>query len=430
MPKNHAMIRTLLGLRGNPRACVYTEPLWGIPYNLFIPYASLYMLALGVSAQEIGLVASIGLAAQILFALLSGALTDKFGRRRTTFVVDLISFTVPCLLWAFARDIGWFVAAALLNAVNRIAVNSWGCLLVEDSDHAQLIHIYAWIYVAGVVSAFFAPLAGLLVGGFGLVTTLRWLYLLAFVLMTAKFVLLYVFSTETRHGLARMAETRHVPLRTLLSGYRGVLGQILRAPGTLLTLFLMLVTAICTLVNTTFWSVYATGTVGVEARWIGIFPFVRSIVMLFAFFTFVPGIRALRFRRPMLAGLLLLGASQALLLAASSLGPVALFPSILLEGLALATISPLLDSMQVVLVDTKERARIMSILYVCLLALSSPFGWIAGLLSGLDARLPFVLNLVLVASGMAVLFLTAAGSGSGMTEAPLPAGSRRSPPES
>ena len=52
MPKNHAMIRTLLGLRGNPRACVYTEPLWGIPYNLFIPYASLYMLALGYRPRK------------------------------------------------------------------------------------------------------------------------------------------------------------------------------------------------------------------------------------------------------------------------------------------------------------------------------------------------------------------------------------------
>ena len=33
--KNHQFITTLFNLRGNARACVYTEPLWGIPYNLF-----------------------------------------------------------------------------------------------------------------------------------------------------------------------------------------------------------------------------------------------------------------------------------------------------------------------------------------------------------------------------------------------------------
>ena len=29
--KQHPLISTLVNLEGNPRACVYTEPLWGIP---------------------------------------------------------------------------------------------------------------------------------------------------------------------------------------------------------------------------------------------------------------------------------------------------------------------------------------------------------------------------------------------------------------
>ena len=33
--------------RGNTRGCIITEPLWGIPFNLYIAYSSLYMLALG-----------------------------------------------------------------------------------------------------------------------------------------------------------------------------------------------------------------------------------------------------------------------------------------------------------------------------------------------------------------------------------------------
>ena len=42
------LVHSLLSLRGNPRACVYTEPLWGIPYNLYSPYATLFMVALGI----------------------------------------------------------------------------------------------------------------------------------------------------------------------------------------------------------------------------------------------------------------------------------------------------------------------------------------------------------------------------------------------
>ena len=398
MPPRHPLVQTLLGLKGNPRACVYTEPLWGIPYNLFMPYASLYMLALGVTTGGIGLVASAGMAAQILFSLLSGALTDKFGRRWTTFLVDLVSWTIPCLIWAFAQDIRWFIAAALLNAINRIAANSWGCLLVEDSDRTQIVHIYTWVYVAGIVAAFFAPLSGLFVGSYGLVQTVRVLYLLAFVMMTMKFVLLFAFSTETAHGRVRRQETRKVPLLQLLSGYQGVIGQILKAPGTLLTLGLMFVMNVCSVVNASFWAVFVTRTVGVEARWIGLFPFLRALVMLAVFFTLVPRIRALRFRRPMMTGLVIFGMSQGLLLASPSFGLAALLASVVLEALALAMVSPLLDSMQVVLVDPKERARIISILYVCVLALGSPFGWIAGLLAGLDPRYPFFMNLSLLAA--------------------------------
>ena len=78
--RQHPLINTLINLKGNPRASVYTEPMWGIPYNLFIPYASVYMLALGVSDAQIGTIASLGLLIQPFFALISGAVTDKYGR--------------------------------------------------------------------------------------------------------------------------------------------------------------------------------------------------------------------------------------------------------------------------------------------------------------------------------------------------------------
>ncbi len=405
MPSRHPLVQTLLGLRGNPRACVYTEPLWGIPYNLYVPYASLYMLGLGVTTAGIGLVASVGMAAQILFSFLSGALTDKYGRRTTTFVVDLVSWTLPCLVWAFAQDLRWFLAAAVLNSVTRIAQNSWGCLLVEDSDRTQIVNIYTWVYVSGIVAAFFAPLSGLFVGEYGLRTTVRFLYLLAFVMMTVKFVLLFLFSTETEHGRQRKQETRNQTLLQIIGGYRGVLGQILRSPGTLLTLVLMLVMNVVSTINASFWSVFVTKTAGVDPSWIGYFPFLRAMVMLFVFFTLVPRVRALRFRRPMLVGILVFAASQGLLLASPQFGLPTIACSVVLEALALAMISPLLDSMQVVLVDPKERARIISILYVCILALGSPFGWIAGVLATTDERMPFFLNLGLLALAFVSTFV-------------------------
>ncbi len=396
MPSRHPLVQTLVGMKGNTRACVFTEPLWSVPFNLYVPYASLYMLALGVTTEGIGLVASLGMAGQIVFSFLSGAITDKYGRRWTTFVVDLVSWSIPCLLWAFAQDFRWFVAAALLNAVNRIAQNSWGCLLVEDGDRSVIVHIYTWVYVSGVVAAFFAPLAGLFVGRYDVVPTVRVLYLIAFALMTLKFLLLFLISKETEHGKLRLRETRTTSLPKLLSGYGGVLGQILRSPGTVLTGILMLCMSVVSTLNGSFWAIFAVERAGIDASWVGYFPLVRALVMLLVFFTAVPRIRALRFRRPMLGGILVFAASQALLLSAPSLGLPALVGNVVLEALGIAMVNPLLDSMQVVLVDPKERARIISILHVAVLALGSPFGWIAGKLAATDGRMPFFLNLALL----------------------------------
>src|SRR6185369_11671286 len=161
--KNHSLITTLKSLTGNPRGCVYTEPLWGIPFNLYAPYISIYMVALGLSDKQIGLIVSISWSFQIVLALLSGVITDKLGRRRTTLIFDILAWSVPALISAIAQNFWYFLVAAVINSVWRITYNSWNCLLIEDAEPKQLADIYSWIYIANLVVGFVAPLAGLLI---------------------------------------------------------------------------------------------------------------------------------------------------------------------------------------------------------------------------------------------------------------------------
>ena len=51
---NHPLIVTTRSLRGNARGVVYTEPMWGLAYNLYAPYASVYMLTLGPKTPRSG----------------------------------------------------------------------------------------------------------------------------------------------------------------------------------------------------------------------------------------------------------------------------------------------------------------------------------------------------------------------------------------
>ncbi|MFN3587164.1 MAG: NAD-dependent DNA ligase LigA, partial [Moraxellaceae bacterium] len=96
-------------------------------------------------------------------ALLSGAITDKLGRRLTTLIFDILAWSAPAIIWALSQDFWWFMVAGIMNAIWRVTMNSWTCLLVEEADHNQLVDIYTWIHISNLAAGFVAPLAGLLV---------------------------------------------------------------------------------------------------------------------------------------------------------------------------------------------------------------------------------------------------------------------------
>ena len=70
--KTHPLLQVLANNKGNPRTLVLIEPLWGIPYNLISPFATLYMYTQGITDVQIGLILSITMVVQVLFSF-SGA---------------------------------------------------------------------------------------------------------------------------------------------------------------------------------------------------------------------------------------------------------------------------------------------------------------------------------------------------------------------
>ncbi len=408
--KQHSLINTLLSLRGNPRGCVYTEPLWGIPFNLYAPYVSIYMIALGISEKEIGLIASVGAAVQVFFAIFSGPITDKLGRRLTTLIFDILAWSVPALISAIAQNFWYFLAAAIINSVWRITHTSWSCLLVEDAEPEQLVDIYSWIYIANLVVGFVSPLTGFLINAFTLIPTVRGLYIFAAVMFTVKAVATYLMTEETAQGKIRMHETQDQHLGVILVEQFGILREILRTPQTLYTAAIMLIFSIYSLITGSFWGVIVTKKMLFPDDSLAFFQFIRAIVMIVFFFVVMPRLSKLHFKLPMTVGFLLFVISQVLLIMVPEKNYWLLGLSVFLEACSFATVSPLIDRMTVLTIDAKERARILSILSVGIILLTSPFGWVAGNLSTLNKDLPFVLNIGLFVLGALLAYLAGRSS--------------------
>ena len=119
----------------------------------------------------------------------------------------------------------------------------------------------------------------------------------------------------------------------------------------------------------------------------------------------MPRFNKLHFKMPLVIGFLGFVVSQLILITAPDKGYLFLIVSVFLEACCFAIINPLMDQMVVLTIDPRERARIQSILYVGIILITSPFGWIAGNLSGIDKILPFILNIALFAVGAVLAYL-------------------------
>jgi MFS family permease len=362
------------------------------------------MLALGLRDTQVGLVATVYMLSQVVFAFFSGPIIDKMGRRLSTAVWDFIAWSIPCLIWWRAENFWFFFIAALLNGSMKITHNSWNCLLIEDAEKSKVTHIYSLVIICGQFSAFFAPISSILVSRLTLIPAVRILYINAFVLMTLKVVVLYLMSKETSVGLVRLRESRGKSLVELAAGYRGVVKIIFRSKGTIFALLILLLFSIVGMINGTFWQVIASKKILVPDPLLPLFPIIRSVLSIFFLFFVMPRVSGDHLKIPLLVGYVCYIIGQALLISVPAEGSaryLLLSVSLIFDGFGYGALAMLTESLIALNVNPDERARIMAIVYVIIMAATSPFGWIGGILSEISRDLPFILNLCLL--GISVL---------------------------
>lgn len=401
--RKHQLLRTLVELRGNPRACVYTEPMWGLSMNLCLPYATVYMLTFGLSDVQVGIVTSIYMFSQMIFAFLSGAIIDKMGRRKSTAIFDFLAWSLPCLIWAFSQGFWFFVVAALFNGMMKITAVSWDCLLVEDAPKDKITHIYSWVIISGNLSALFAPISSILVAKLTLAPAIRILYINAFIIMTAKLLILYKFSTETAVGKIRREATCNMSWVEMLSGYKNALRKIQNSRGMVFAIIISILVEIAAMIGMTFWQIIASRRIGIPDTLLPIFPMARSILSIFLFFTVISRIRQSKLKWPLYGGFLSSIIGCILLISITNAGVwgyVILSISLIFEALGMAVLNTLRESLVAIHADRTERSVIMALLQTTVMLVSVPFGYIGGLLSDISRVLPFVLSIALLMAGM------------------------------
>ena len=386
----HPLIEILKNNKGNPKTLILMEPLWGIPYNLIAPFATLYMYTLGITDVQIGLILSVAMIVQVFFSFFGGIITDKLGRKVTTMLGDFFGWSVACLVWAISDNFWLFLIAVLFNSFEQINQTAWFCLLIEDADAKDLVGVYTWVNIGGLVAIFFAPISGLLINSFSVVPVVRVIYLVFALNMLIKVIITFRYCDETRQGKIRMAETKNTSVLQMLYEYRDLIPKVLRNKEIMKVVSVSVILHITNLVSANFFSLYVTQRLGIADRYLAFFPILNAAVMLIFMVGIQHRLEAVKFRIPMWIGLVLYAACSVLLI----LTPVGNIPLIIIYvfigAVASALVMPRKDALLQLNINPKERARINALIMSFTIAFASPFGYLAGWLSSIDRRLPFV----------------------------------------
>ncbi len=393
------LIDTLLTIRGNQRVAIFTEPLYGIPFNLYMPFVSIYMASLGLSPVQIGFVAMLTMFSQMVSSLFGGVLADKMGRRKSLFVFDIFAWVIPYFLWATAQGFPAFVVAALLNGMWRISNVSFSLLIVEDADMKRLSHMYGLMNLATLLAGFVSPLAYIFVQKYSLVPTMRTMYFVAMVLMIIKNLVLYLGTYDTDVAKRRMEASKGKGVISSLLNSKKLLLDLLTTPRTLLAIGLMSCYLIIKTVNDSFWPLFVTDYVKIADENLSIFNTVRLIVMLLSTIFIFPNISLSKFKSPLFVSFfayVAVNIMYSLLKTGSFLG---LTIGTFVEALALSIIIPMTNSILTATIEQEERARQLSFAFMVSLLVSAPFSLIGGWLSKISRILPLFLSAIIALLG-------------------------------
>lgn len=401
--RNHPLVEILKRNKGNPRTLILIEPLWGIPYNLIAPFATLYMYTQGITDVQIGLILSIAMVVQVLFSFFGGIITDKMGRKYTTMMGDFFGWCIACLIWAISNNFWLFLIAVIFNSFEQINQTAWFCLLIEDADPKDLVGLYTWGTIGGLVAIFFAPLSGVFINTYSVVPVVRVLYLVFAVDMIIKVIITYRHCDETRQGKVRMKETKAASAFQMLYEYKNLIPKVLKNKEIMKVVSVSVILYITNIINTNFFSLYVTQRLGIADSYLAFFPILNAAVMLIFMIGIQHCLESVKFKIPMWIGLILYASCSILLI----LAPIGSIPVIIIyvfvAAVAGALVGPRKDALLQLNINPKERARINALIMASTIAFSSPFGYFAGWLSSIDRRLPFVFTFTILIAAIIII---------------------------
>ena len=280
-------------LKGNSRHFILTEWNWLIPITWTTFYAAPYMRELGMSGREIGYIGGLAIAVQAISSVMSGFFAERWGHKKTVMIFDAITWPTSYLIFAFAQDVWWIIAATILNNMFFVVMPAWSCLFIEGVKEEKRSNVYAILAIAANTAAFFMPLAGVFISMFGFMKAMRLMFFAGSLAMSAGLIYRAIMLKETEEGFRLVKEKKVYSFQIELAKFKESFLKI-RKRGELLWFCIVQMLVVFALVmGNTFSTLFLTEKrgLGLAKTDITVLPFVFALVMFAIIIIFIPSIK-------------------------------------------------------------------------------------------------------------------------------------------
>lgn len=403
-------MRLLSDLPRTSRNCVLIEPMWSIFGGMILFYAPLYMKAIGLTELEIGFVNTVNLFFAFIFHFFAGPITNRLGRKRTTLIFDLISWTIPMLIWALAQNFWYFLIAYTINAAVKIVTVSWFCLISEDAPQNKRARIFGIIYIINYTTGIFTPVTGFFIARYGTVPTLRVMYLLGLISMTVMFIARNAMVDETKTGKEIMEKHSGLSAAESFKSYIAKIASIRRNKSLILITLILIISYFTASLNF-FQVLYMKEYLGFDEKTLSVTPLISAVINLLLYLYILPRLGRFRDEKLLFFGLIIVSIGTSLFLASPAGNLMILLAAIAVIAVGGFMMQMFRDAVFMDKVGEYENADMYAAAQAITTLISIPSGYLGGLMFSISPQLPFiaVLCLYIVAAVISFMLLRMKG---------------------
>jgi len=262
-------------MKGNIAVLTVTQVLGRFFRSMVMPYASLYVLALGGESSQIGVINSLRPLAGLVMFPLAGYFTDRAGRKKLIALAGYLS-AATMMLYVFAPSWEWIALAAFLQGFMVFMFPPTSAIIADSlTPENRGIGVATMNTLASVFGMFSPYIAAILIQVYGTAPGMRILYALLAGAVAAGATINLRFLKETASTVEKGPSMSVSQI--FRDAYGGVPAMLRRLPVSVRALGIVVILGfMANGVATSFWVIYAVEEIGLSTVDWGLILFIEA----------------------------------------------------------------------------------------------------------------------------------------------------------